>query len=607
MTSFAHAPALILRPALTSARNTRHRPPNIRRQARCCTDAPHPPTPTPDAVRALLSSAAKSDQQKGLLLVRQLTPPHALELLLFSVETSRNEFIRSTATIAIGQLDLSQQSVRVKAVDALVSILATDDDYSVRAAAAASMGYVNGVSHQVRVLLSEALKRALLEDAEWQVQFSCLTSLGNLKLSSSVPVLLKWLAVDNDLLVQAAVGALGDIADHTVVPDLLNLLGCDDMMTRQRLAQTLGLMQKCREEPAVIDALRILSKDQSFAVRDAATEALNNFGCRQAAKDDQFSDDQMMEMEVANLMRGDESGNADKTANLAMRRRLERSFDKQYVHDSHFTHDASSSDDHAQASSEHDEAAHPESNEPQLDLSVDRYNTLINQVKHGDLSEQSTAVIHLRKFSAAQIMDAVTTCDLLNPSTASQRLRALSVTLLARGGAMDRIIDVLQNDPDQNVRSACCDAFLDFSENSDAIRACITAFESDAHWLVRISAAIALGSIGKQSSQAEAVLIQSLQTDGVQNLGPPQDAVIQRHAVTALGFIGSQNALCAFESLLESPDTETPLRFRIAAALRGIHCAESVTLVRLLVNDDDEEVADMAQGSLDALAQHGFE
>lgn len=564
-------------------------------------------------VRALITSKGKADQQKGLLLVRELPAPVALELLLLSVQTSTNEFIRSTAAVAIGQLPFSDLDVCTQAVNSMVNILATDEDYSVRAAAAAGMAYATQAPEDCLSALVEALSRALLEDSEWQVQFSCLVSLGNLKQESAIPVLQRWLSSENDLLVQAAVGALGDIGNKSVVPDLLKLMGRNDMMTRQRLAQALGQIRGAREEPALIDALRTLNKDQSFAVREAASDALSCLGCADAAKADSLSEDELIDFEVANLMSGDEGKNAGASASEALRRRLERSFDKEYRHDNNVLHTMPSARGAERA--EESEIAHEDSasNGNQLQAEGDggqeldaAFDDLIDDLKHGEVLEQTMAAIRLRRYDGHRVAKAVLETSALAPEQSSVRLRSLCVGLLARGGELGKIIELLTKDPDQNVRSACCDALADVGGGPEAIEACIQTFRTDSHWLVRVSAAIALGTIGKGSEAAERELIECLKPEDIVETESPQQAVIRRHAVTALGFLGSQRTLPAFARILGLEEADAAIRLRIAGALRGIHSAESAKLVRSLIDDGNDEVSQMAQGTLDSLAQHGF-
>lgn len=548
------------------------RQPIRRPRINACINPTQPPSP--EFVRSLLTATTKAEQQKGLLLVRNLPPTHALELLHLCLSTSKNDFIRATAAISIGELKLSDEASSAHAIRTLQELIATDEDYSVRAAAAAGLGYVSGVTitDSVRGGVIQTLRRAVWEDAEWQVQFSALAALGNLRDARAVPLLTQYLDSDNDLLVQAAVGALGDIGEPSVIPELLELLGCKDMMTRQRLAQALTSMSADDGREAVIDALRTLSRDQSFAVRDAALEGLRKFGCEVEEEDDE-----LIEKEVMALMEGDEMGEADVSAGEARRRRLERSFEKPFV---------------GQGREEGGE-------------SDEEYEKLVGSLSHGSEGERVVAAIKLRSYEGGLCVRAVEKANGLDVAHATVKIRSLCVGLLARGKRVDLIVRVLQNDLEQNVRSACCDALMDVG-GDEAVAACVEAFGGDKHWLVRVSAAIALGNIGKDRSDVEDVLITCLEPGGVDDLSDPVSSVVRRHAVTALGFLGCTRAVSVFEQLLRDESTDDAVRYRTAAALRGIPCDESVQLVRELINDGNKDVAEMARGSLDALVQSGL-
>lgn len=545
------------------------------------------------SVRALLLSPGKSEQQRGLLLVRKLSARTALELLQLSLSTSGNEFIRATAAINLGQLRLPV-ALRSGAVRVLIDLLYSDGDYSVRAGAAAALGHFDELNPGAHTEVVDALTRALFEDTEWQVQFSALAALGDVRDARAIPVVLPCLQSSNDLLVQAAVGALGQIGDTSTVPQLLDLLGCADMMTRQRLAQALGSIEACRSEPAVLDALRTLARDQSFAVRDAAQSALRRFGCADPVRKSELSENDLMQREVEQLLAGDESGDAVSTAGDALRRRLERSFDKEWVED----HSPSAIVAEV-ADSEEDAVVAPHMEEEELAL-------VINDLRNGTEAQQTLAAIALRGCTPVRARQVVLTERTLDVAKYPVRVRSLCVRLLARAKDIPTILDTLRSDPEENVRSACCDAAAEAGGGAVAIRACVNSFETDEHWLVRISAAIALGSIGKGCAFTEGALMRSLAPGGVAGLTPPQASVVRRHAITALGFLGSTDCLPILRQLVNVEDTEQPVRLRIANALRAIPSKEGVEILKKLVEDEEKEVADMAQGSLDSLAQLGF-
>lgn len=592
--------------------------------------------PTLDSIKALLSSDKKGDQQKGLLQVRDLATSDALKMLLYSIRTTKNDFIQASATVAIGELDLAVDlNIQNMAIATLAELLATAEDYSIRAAAAAGMGYATEVEGEPRQSMVEALCRALLEDGEWQVQFSCLASLGVLANDDDeiVDTIMSWLRNDNDLIVQAAVGALGDLKNVRALPGLLGLLGANDMMTRQRLAQALGAIPECASQPAAIDALRTLKKDQSFVVRDSATESLRALGVTQSniVKEytDELSEEDMIDLEVGNILQGDEAGNASESAKDALRRRLERSFSTEwspgqssfYNSDetagaaNHIGVDIKNEADSSKLQSKEDSTLSENKvdrvDEPtqrtKLGRRVDakEWRQVVDTMKHGNDKDRVLAAIELREFEVELGKEAVREADGMNPDVSPVRVRSVCAGLLGDAGDIEGLVNSLQNDPDQNVRSTCCDALVDAGGGDVAIDACIDRLLHDAHWLVRISAAIALGSIGKGVERVVAVLIDCVR-QGIADVDSVQEQVIQRHAVTALGFLGATQAVAAFDEIASRPDIDEAVRYRVAAALSGIACEESVQLAMQLASDENDFVAEMAQSSLDALAKSGF-
>lgn len=322
-----------------STRRPRWRP----RACAAPSSSPLPPPESEESVLRLLQSPEKGPQQRGLLLSRRLSPDARLRMLLYSIRSSTNEWIRSTAAVDLGQLWGADDRTRREAVDALLGLLRADSDFSIRAAAAAGCGYLADEEHVAardKEALSEvvsSLIRGWMEDHEWQVQFSCLVSLGCLRDPRARPVLAEALKSDNDLIVQGAVGACGDLGDMAMVPPLLDCLASDDMMTRQRLAQTLGRFPESSLEPAVVDALVTLTADPCFAVRDAATDSLGRYGVPvpERVGDAGLSDEERIEREVTALLQGNVEEQTRKAtvdaAAEASRRRLERSFGKESV------------------------------------------------------------------------------------------------------------------------------------------------------------------------------------------------------------------------------------------------------------------------------------
>lgn len=172
----------------------------------------------------------------------------------------------------------------------MCSLLATAPEVGVRSAAAAGLGYLPPTFPPATADGVPALLRSLVEDADWQVHFSALVSLGTLRARGEAPVVVaSYLAHPNDLLVQAAVGALGDMADPASLGVLLRLVNAGDVMVRQRLADALGKFGGAPageggDAPAVAPelaaALVTLGGDPSRAVREAAAYSAKALGVR---------------------------------------------------------------------------------------------------------------------------------------------------------------------------------------------------------------------------------------------------------------------------------------------------------------------------------------
>jgi HEAT repeat protein len=594
-------------------------------QTRCC--AVPDDTGLEVEVRDLLKSTEKAKQQRGLLLVRQLPPAVALELLVLSVETSNNEWIRGMATVALGQLNVTDTTTRIRAIKCLLEILGNDSAYSVRAAAAAGCGYLANTSYPEIAQVVEHLIRGCYEDHEWQVQFSCVVSLGNLGDRRAVPALHLALKSENGLIVQGAVGAIGEIADPDSIAPLLECLACDDQITRQRLAQAFGSYPPELKEPAIIDALRLLADDPSYLVREAAQSSLEHFGCAEPQPDDSERGEQLIGSEVvlgesiSGVEQSRKELKARTTATDTMRRRLENSFDKESAmsgEGSFLTGPGSRDDTAAQSSGAegisseeipksdvvplHGSDEDEDGNYPAHDkVEFDR---LVGVLRTGNLLARSLALVGLRHMPAKLAWDAVMETNVMEDP--SERIRSMALPLLARVKDISSLEALACGDADQSVRAGACDGLAEAGGGPAAVKVCLKAFETDSHWLVRINAAISLGIIGTGQQDVEDVLLNSLAPGGVKGLMPPEDNVIRRYAVGALGALGALRALPAFKDMMASPACDEALRFSIAGSVRDIPSAGSVAIARMLVSDESSPVRALAEESLHALKSRGF-
>eukprot|EP00186_Timspurckia_oligopyrenoides_P002200 CAMPEP_0182448672 /NCGR_PEP_ID=MMETSP1172-20130603/28692_1 /TAXON_ID=708627 /ORGANISM="Timspurckia oligopyrenoides, Strain CCMP3278" /LENGTH=256 /DNA_ID=CAMNT_0024645623 /DNA_START=150 /DNA_END=920 /DNA_ORIENTATION=- len=224
-----------------------------------------------------LRSGKKGDMQRALVLVRNMNASDSIALLEIALE-SGNEFIRATATVMLGQVPCDSLSKEHQTcLNRLITLVQNDSDYGVRSAAAAGLGYLGDTS------ALETLVRIYHEDVEWQVQFSALVALGDLRDSRAIPTLVSALSSSNAILVQGAVGALGDIADKSVLETLLTMSERipEDVLTTQRLAVALGAISMELEGEVrlrSIAALKRLFQHPHQLVKEAAFEALLSLG-----------------------------------------------------------------------------------------------------------------------------------------------------------------------------------------------------------------------------------------------------------------------------------------------------------------------------------------
>lgn len=119
----------------------------------------------------------------------------------------------------------------------------------------------------------EPLVRAFYEDVEWLVRFSAAVSLGNLGDPRAFDVLLEALDAPETLVQQAAIAALGEIGDLRAVEPILNFAQADDWLVRQRLAQALGNLPTEKSRKA----LEYLAKDPHDSVAAAALDSLRGW------------------------------------------------------------------------------------------------------------------------------------------------------------------------------------------------------------------------------------------------------------------------------------------------------------------------------------------
>lgn len=516
-----------------------------------------------EEAKMLIRNGGSEGVRKALLYSRQVSPSKGLELLLYLLDGCENEIIEATATVMLGQVGRNDPMTMDCCVEELSRRLSSGDSaYGVRSAAATGLGELR---HRGSF---EALRRAYFEDTEWAVRYAVLTAMGNLGDERAVPMLIDALKSPVGMLVHSAISALGEIGDPQCVKHLLKLTdrNDDDMMTQQSLALALG---RFLDEPGVVDTLRELARSDNPLISDTAEEALHSGG---------------FDIPLA-------STGQDKKDELGftLRDMLEQSFNQTFA-----PKEESQTYIDSQIQSEVDQLS---------EVRQAEYRELCEQLKSASDDERAIAAIRLRSFSKILKESAVAEADALRDS--SQRVRASVLNLIAHNP--NTLAAVLLGDPDQNVRASACSALVECGEVEAGVSALMVAFENDADWIVRVSAAIALGNYATKDRRTFDILVKSLVLkDGfsyIPGLAEPEARVVQTHVITSLGFVGSTDALNAFETM--STCKESKIRLRVASALGFIRNVKSLIILQKLVDDNDPEVKEAALGSRQRLLAVG--
>lgn len=194
---------------------------------------------------------------RALLSLRDASPETVAPLAEISIRDTHVQ-MRSYTCMLLGKKPSET------AYQLLIEALQSDQDQGVRADAAGALGALKDVRAW------EYLMRAYYEDTEWIVRYSALVSLGNLADPRTYDVFVAALTSDNELLQQAALGALGELRQEQAVPLLLPFVNHADWMMRQKTAIALSQIRSLKS----IEALRYLAKDPVAAVADTAEAGL---------------------------------------------------------------------------------------------------------------------------------------------------------------------------------------------------------------------------------------------------------------------------------------------------------------------------------------------
>ena len=213
---------------------------------------------TPDSVRDLLHSEDYGDRLRAVNQMRDLDPAAAFDL----AQLAANDGNARVRYAAISQLaNLGQQDLAT--VEPLLRrALTNDPEPDVQAAAADASGGL-----QLRSAYGD-LAAIYHSTGEWLVQFSIVAALGELGEPQAFDLLQEAVQSDNDLVITAAIGALGELQDERAIPLLLTFTSHPDWQVRHRLVQALSHFSQAEAQAA----LTTLTQDSSAIVAEAATQ-----------------------------------------------------------------------------------------------------------------------------------------------------------------------------------------------------------------------------------------------------------------------------------------------------------------------------------------------
>ncbi|MEY3298476.1 MAG: hypothetical protein RLZZ597_1736 [Cyanobacteriota bacterium] len=215
-------------------------------------------TITPDSVRELLHSDDYGDRLRAVNQLRDLDLAAAFDLAQLAAHdgNARVRYAAISQLASLGQHDLATVEPLLRRA------LTNDPEPDVQAAAADAIGGL-----QLRSAYAD-LASVYHNSGEWLVQFSIVAALGELGEPQAFDLLQEAVQSDNDLVITAAIGALGELQDERAIPILLNFVAHPDWQVRHRLVQALAQFP----QPAAQAALNTLAADSAAIVAEAAAQ-----------------------------------------------------------------------------------------------------------------------------------------------------------------------------------------------------------------------------------------------------------------------------------------------------------------------------------------------
>ncbi len=216
---------------------------------------------TPEAVRELLKSEDFGQRLSAVVLIRQLEPTIAFELIQIAINDP-NTRVRYSAVSQLASLGNHDKAI---AQEILRDRLINDPESDVQAAAADAIGALKFTD------AFDDLAALYHQNDQWLVRFSIIAALGELGDPKAFDLLEEALASDESLIKTAAIGSLGELGDIRAVPLLIPYATADDWQIRHRVVQALGHLQ----HPDARQVVEKLVNDTSEPVAQEARHQLS--------------------------------------------------------------------------------------------------------------------------------------------------------------------------------------------------------------------------------------------------------------------------------------------------------------------------------------------
>lgn len=217
---------------------------------------------TPDSVRELLHSDDYGERLRAVNQLRELDLAAAFDLAQLAANdgNARVRYAAISQLASLGQQDLATVEPLLRRA------LTNDPEPDVQAAAADAIGGL-----QLRSAYAD-LASVYHSSGEWLVQFSIVAALGELGEPQAFALLQEAVQSDNDLVITAAIGALGELQDERAIPILVGFVTHPDWQVRHRLVQALAQFP----QPEAQAALATLAADSAAIVAEAAAQHRGN-------------------------------------------------------------------------------------------------------------------------------------------------------------------------------------------------------------------------------------------------------------------------------------------------------------------------------------------